>query len=262
MNRLQTAMIWLAVLEVMVCCLSMPLFMARAQEVELIRDLSNEEVFSANLSANGEGVIGPLGSGLSLEQKITIANSYDNTVTSILLDKGENYTPNQICSIGAGDLEDVFGYYAGQSELMDRVSNTQLIESVKNFGIYLEEQSHASNDEVGYADVETVDEVDVDADSVYINGDNEVSMSAMMYVNSSEPDQLFIVWQISYYSFVDDSTIFIIIDDETGKLLSITGSFGGDSEGTNNSLYSSTSETSSMLINYYQLEEQGALEEE
>lgn len=258
MNRLQSAIIWLAVLEIILCCFSMPVFMFRMQEAELSKELEGEAIMSVNLSTRAGTVLGE--TSLSIEQKIDMANSYDNTVTTIPINKGEVYTANQICSIGARELEKITQYYAQSSPLMARLQELELIESLRGCGLFLEGQSNSEGEDTGYADVETVDEVDVDIDSIYINGYNEVSVSSMMYVNSAEPEQTFIVWQISYYNLEDDTTVLLNFDDDSGKLLSITGSisdFGGEG---NYSLYIDMNSNAEMFKEYYQMEDDGLLQ--
>ena len=51
MNKLQTAIVWLAVLEIILCCFLMPVFLFRVQEIELTREVQQEEIVSADLSA-------------------------------------------------------------------------------------------------------------------------------------------------------------------------------------------------------------------
>ena len=261
MNRLQSAILWLAVFEVVLCCFFMPVFLFRMQEIELSREVQEEEILSASLSAYDNPLLSGEGSGLSLEQKVDIANSYDNTVTSIYLEKGENYTANQICSIAAGELEKISAYYQDVSPLLKRFIEMNIFEPIRACGTFLETQSHdEEGEEIGYADVETVDEVDADLDSVYINGDDEVRVDTMMYINSSEPEQAFIVWQINYYNLKEDTTLFLLFDDETGKFLSVTGSLSGFKEEENYSLYEDSRKNAELIKEYYQKEDMGTLE--
>lgn len=261
MNRLQSAIIWLAVLEVILCCFFMPVFFSRVQEIELSREVQQEEILSADLRGYDGNVVASERSGMSVDQKIDIANRYDNTVTSIYLEKGENYTANQICSIAAVELEKIALYYQDVSPLMRRLLDMKIVDPIRACGIFLEEQSHdESEDEIGYADVETVDEVDADMDSVFIEGDHEVRVEAMMYINSSEPGQAFIVWQINYYNLDEDTTLFLLFDDETGKFLSVTGSMSGFQEEENYSLYSESKTNAALIKEYYQKEDAGILE--
>lgn len=261
MNRLQSAIIWLAVLEVILCCFFMPVFFSRVQEIELSREVQQEEIFSANLSAYDSSVVASERSGMSIDQKIDIANRYDNTVTSIYLEKGENYTANQICSIAAGELEKIALYYQDVSPLMQRLLEMNIFDPIRACGIFLEEQSHDdSGDGIGYADVETVDEVDADMDSVFIDGDHEVRIETMMYINSYEPGQAFIVWQIIYYNLNEDTTLFLLFDDETGKFLSVTGSMTGVGEEESYSLYTESKTNAALIKEYYQKEDAGTLE--
>ena len=262
MNRLQTAIVWLAVLEIILCCFLMPVFLFRVQEIELTREVQQEEIESADLGSYMNSFISSDGSGLTLEQKINIANSYDNTVSSIYLEKGENFTANQICSIAAGELEKICVYYEDASPLMERLIEMNIFEPIRGCGMFLESQSHAEmDDSIGYADVETVDEVDVDLDSVYVSGDDEVRVEALMYINSSEPDQAFVVWQINYYNMEEDTTLFLLFDDESGKFLSVTGSMSGldGNEGTH-SLYEDSKKNAQLIMDYYEMEEEGMLE--
>ena len=263
MNKLQTAIVWLAVLEIILCCFLMPVFLFRVQEIELTREVQQEEIVSADLSAYENNFVSNDGSGLSLEQKIDIANSYDNTVSSIYLEKGENFTANQICSIAAGELEKICFYYEDASPLMERLIDMNIFEPIRGCGIFLESQSHDEmDDSIGYADVETVDEVDVDLNSVYVSGDDEVRVEALMYINSSEPDQAFVVWQINYYNLKEDTTLFLLFDDETGKFLSMTGSMSGldGKEGTH-SLYEDSQNNAELIKAFYQKEEAETLED-
>lgn len=261
MNKLQSAILWLAVFEVILCCFFMPVFLFRLQEIELSREVKEEEILSASLSAYDNSLLADGKSGLSMDQKVDIANSYDNTVTSIYLEKGENYTANQICSIAAGELEKICVYYQDVSPLLKRLIEMNIFEPIRACGTFLETQSHGeSEDGIGYADVETVDEVDVDMDSVYVNGDNEVRVETMMYINSSEPEQAFIVWQINYYNLKEDTTLFLLFDDETGKFLSVTGSMSGFNEKENYSLYEDSRKNAALIKEYYQKEDQGILE--
>lgn len=261
MNKLQSAIVWLAVIEVILCCFFMPVFLFRLQEMELSREVQEEKILSANLNSYENQFLSAQGSGLSLEQKVDIANSYDNTVTSIYLEKGENYTANQICSIAAGELEKICAYYQDVSPLLKRFIDMNIFEPIRSCGTFLEAQNiEEINDEVGYADVETVDEVDADMNSVYVNGDDEVRVETMMYINSSEPEQAFIVWQINYYNLKEDTTLFLLFDDETGKFLSVTGSMSGFKEEENYSLYEDSRKNAALIKEYYQKEEEGILE--
>lgn len=257
MNKLQTAIVWLAVLEIILCCFLMPIFLFRVQEIELTREVQGEEIVSVDLNSFENNFVSGDGSGLSLDQKISIANTYDNTVSSIYIEKGENFTANQICSIAAGELEKICDYYKEESPLMARMIDMNISEHVRGCGIFLESQSHEEmDDSIGYADVETVDEVDVDLDSAYVNGDDEVRVEALMYINSSEPDQAFVVWQINYYNLQEDTTLFLLFDDETGKFLSVTGSMShlDGKEGTH-SLYEDSQANAELINNFYDKEE-------
>ena len=261
MNKLQTAIVWLAVLEVILFCFFMPVFLFRMQEIELSRTVQQEEVLSADINAYDYSFVSTDGSGLSLEQKVDIANSYDNTVNSIYLEKGENYTANQICSIAAGELEKICIYYRDVSPLMERLYEMDIFTPIRECGIFLDAQSHAEmDDSIGYADVETVDEVDVDLDSVFISGDDEIRVKAMMYINGSEPEQAFVVWQINYYNMQADTTLFLLFDDETGKFLSVTGSMSDFKEEENYSLYEESRNNAALIKEYYQKEDAGMLE--
>lgn len=261
MNKLQAAIVWLAVIEVIIGCILMPVFLFRAQELELSRKVREQQIQSTDLTAyQASNFFSADQSGLSIEQKIDIANRYDNTVSSIYLEKGEKYTANQICSIGAGELQKIATYYKDVSPLMQRLLDMNVFEPIQACGIFLEEQSHEESGSIGYADVETVDEVDVDMNSLYISGDNEVRVEALMYINSSEPDQAFIVWQINYYNLKEDTTLFLLFDDETGKFLSITGSMAGFEDEENHSLYDDSSSNAALIKEYYQKEDAGTLE--
>lgn len=261
MNRLQSVIVWLAVLEVILCCFFMPVFWFRAQEMELSKEVQKEEILSANLNAYNSSLIAAGGSGLTINQKIDMANRYDNTVTSIYLEKGENFTANQICSIAAVELENIFVYYQDISPLLKKFLEMKIFEPIRDCGIYLEQQSHAVPDgDVGYADVETVDEVDVDMQSVYEKDGVEVRVEAMMYINSAEPGQAFVVWQINYYNLEEDTTLFLMFDDETGKFLSVTGSLSGFQEEEGYSLYEESGKNAALIKEYYQKEDAGTLE--
>ena len=260
MNKLQSAIIWLAVLEIIFCCFLMPVFLFRVQDIELSREVQLEEITSANLNVYQNSFVANGGSGLSLNQKIDIANSYDNTVSSIYLEKGENFTANQICSIAAGELEKISVYYQDKSPLMQRLMEMNIFEPIRACGLHLESLSHAEMDDTIYADVETVDEVDVDLDSAYISGDDEIRVEALMYINSSEPDQSFIVWQINYYNLQEDTTLFLLFDDETGKFLSVTGSMASFQEEENYSLYGESRNNATLIKEYYEKEDAGTLE--
>lgn len=260
MNKLQSAIVWLAVLEIIFCCFFMPVFLFRMQDMDLAREVQKEEITSANLNVYENSFVANGGTGLSLDQKVDIANSYDNTVSSIYLEKGENFTANQICSIAAGELEKMCYYYQDVSPLMKRLIEMNIFEPIRACGMHLEALSHAEMDNTIYADVETVDEVDVDLDSVYVNGDDEVRVEALMYINGSEPDQSFIVWQINYYNLKEDTTLFLLFDDETGKFLSVTGSMSGFHEEDNYSLYEDSHNNAALIKEYYQKEEAGTLE--
>ncbi len=261
MNKLQSAIIWLAVFEIILCCFFMPIFLFRLQEIELSKEVRQEEVLSANLNSIDSSILNNNSSGLSLEQKIDIANSYDNTVTSITLERGEKFTANQICSIAAGELEKISSYYADTSLLMERLLEMEIWTPISACGTFLEAQSHEdAEDGIGYADVETVDEVDVNLDSIYVNGNDEVRVDALMYINSSEPNQAFIVWQINYYNLEEDTTLFLLFDDETGKFLSVTGSLSDFQEQDNYSLYSDSRENGDLIKHYYEKEDADTLE--
>lgn len=260
MNKLQNAIIWLAVMEIILICLSMPLFMFRMQEAELTKTLEAQKLTNVSLSTNISTTAREETRALTLDEKIDLANSYNSTITSIPIEKGESYTANQICSIAAGELDKITAYYSDISPVMKQLRDMQISQYVRECGIFLEQQSHEDVEGgIGYADVETVDEVDVDMNSVYLNGDHEVSINAMMYVNSSEPDQVFIVWQLSYYNLKDDTTIFVLFDDETGKFLSVAGSISSFNNEKNYSLYSQISETSNQIKEYYRKEDAGEL---
>lgn len=262
MNKLQSAIVWLAVFEIILCCFIMPAFLFRVQEKELTREVALEEILSVDLSDYESNVVAGEGSGITIDKKIDIANSYDNTVSSIYLEKGENFTANQICSIAAGELEKICLYYERTSPLMERMLDMDIMEPIRACGIFLESQNYDENpDGIGYADVETVDEVDVDLDSVYVDGDDEVRVEALMYINSSEPDQAFVVWQINYYNMEEDTTLFLLFDDETGRFLSVTGSMQGlnGEEGTY-SLFEDSAANAALIKDYYQREDEGLLE--
>lgn len=260
MNKLQSAIVWLAVMEIIFCCFLMPIFLFRVQDIDLSREVQKEEITSANLNVYENSFVANGGTGLSLDQKVDIANSYDNTVSSIYLEKGENFTANQICSIAAGELEKMCMYYQDVSPLMKRLLEMNIFEPIRDCGIHLESLSHAEMDDTIYADVETVDEVDVDLDSAYVKGDDEVRVEALMYINGSEPDQAFIVWQINYYNLKEDTTLFLLFDDETGKFLSVTGSMSNFQEEENYSLYEDSRNNAALIKEYYQKEEAGTLE--
>lgn len=260
MNKLQSAIIWLAVLEIIFCCFLMPVFLFRVQDIELSREVQEEEITSANLNVYENSFVANGGSGLSLDQKVDIANSYDNTVSSIYIEKGENFTANQICSIAAGELEKMCVYYQDVSPLMKRLIEMNIFEPIRECGMHLENLSHEEMDNTIYADVETVDEVDVDLDSAYLNGDHEVRVETLMYINSAEPDQAFIVWQINYYNMKEDTTLFLLFDDETGKFLSVTGSMASFQEEENYSLYEESRNNAALIKEYYQKEDAGTLE--
>ncbi len=259
MNKLQSAIICLAILEIILCCFIMPALLFRVQEKELTRGVQQEEIESVDLRSYENAFVATGVSGLSLEQKVDIANSYDNTVSSIYLEKGENFSANQICSIASGELEKICSYYKKVSPLMKRLLDMKIHEHVQACGIFLENESHDEMaDDIGYADVETVDEVDVDLDSVYVNGDNEVRVEALMYINSSEPDQAFVVWQICYYNPEEDATLFLQFDDETGKFLSVTGSMSGFNE-NETSLYENSKVNGELIKEYYRMEDEKEL---
>lgn len=261
MNKLQAAIVWLAALEIILCCFLMPVFLFRVQEIELTREVQEEEIVSTTLNSFENVFLSGDGSGLNIEQKIGIANTYDNSVSSIYLEKGENFTANQICSIAAGELDKICEYYKDESPLMERMIDMNIADYVRGCGIFLESQSHEEmDDSIGYADVETVDEVDVDLDSAYVNGDDEVRVEALMYINSAEPDQAFIVWQINYYNLKEDTTLFLLFDDETGKFLSVTGSVSrlDGKEGTH-SLYEDSQTNAELIKSFYDFEEMESL---
>ena len=262
MNKLQSAILWLAVLELIIACFFMPVFVTRVQEIELAREVQQEEIMSANLTTYNSSIMTGSKSGMDMDQKIDVANSYDNTVTSIYLERGENnYTANQICSIAAGELQKIAKYYQDVSPLMKRLIEMDIFTPIQECGIFLEQQSHdESQDGIGYADVETVDEVDVDLDSVYVSGDYEVRVETMMYINKTEPGQTFIVWQISYYNTKENTTLFLLFDDETGKFLSVTGSLTGFQEEETHSLYGDSKANAALIKEYYQKEDEGTLE--
>lgn len=263
MNKLQSAIVTLAVLEMMLCCFFMPVFLSRMQERELSKEVNKKEISSTSLLSYDNALAHGLQSGMSLEQKLQIANSYDSTVSSIYLEKGEKYTANQICSIAAGELEKIADYYQDQSDLMKKIVDMNLFEPIRECGIFLEQQNQMENvDGVGYADVETVDEVDTDMNSLYVSNDAEVHVETLMYINSSEPDEAFIVWQINYYNMKEDTTLFILFDDETGKMLSITGSISNFKNEPNYSLYKDSMKNATLFKEYYEKEDAGTLYEE
>lgn len=261
MNRLQFLIIGLAVLEVVLCCLFMPVFLFRAQEMELSKEVQKEEIPSASLEAYNSSLVAAEGSGLTLEEKVDIANRYDSTINSIYLERGENFTANQICSIAAVEIEKIASYYQDVSPLLQKFLEMKIFEPIRDCGIYLEQQGHTvAEGDVGYADVETVDEVDVDMQSVYESDGVEVRVEAMMYINSAEPGQAFVVWQINYYNLEEDTTLFLMFDDETGKFLSVTGSLSDFQKDEGYSLYEESSKNAALIKEYYQKEDAGMLE--
>lgn len=258
-NRLQIVTVILAMAEVLICCLLMPVVMSQIAEYGLSGNLREQEVASANVGDVASDFMNTSRVELSLNQKIEIVNSFDNAITSISLDKGEEFSPNQICSIGAGEMEKIVNYFTREHAVFRHFNIDEILESVRAFGIYLEEQSHEYNsDEVGYADVETVDDVDIKVDSIFMTDTYEINIGAMMYVNASEPEQTFIAWQISYYDIAEDATLFLFVDDETGKLLSFKGTFHVSEEADGEegvfSLYDNLYEITSMLEEYYEME--------
>lgn len=262
MNKLHSAILLLAVLELLICCFFMPVFLFRMQERELSKEVNEEKIISTSLLSYENNLLQGSNSGMSLEKKMQIANSYDNSVSSIYLEKGEKYTANQICSIAAIELEKIASYYQEDSELMKKLLDMNLSEPIRQCGIFLEQQNHTGDSEgIGYADVETVDEVDTDLNSLYINNYDEVHVEALMYINSSEPDEAFIVWQINYYNMKEDTTLFILFDDETGKMLSITGSISDFNNEVNYSLYKDSMKNAALFKEYYEKEDKGTLYE-
>ncbi len=77
MNKLQSAILWLAVLELIIACFFMPVFVTRVQEIELAREVQQEEIMSANLTTYNSSIMTGSKSGMDMDQKIDVANSYD-----------------------------------------------------------------------------------------------------------------------------------------------------------------------------------------
>jgi len=252
MNKTQSAIVALAVVELALLCFFIPQLLFRIQDNSLSSEVNNEEIESATLSFYDNSIYAQE-SALTLEQKIDFANSYDSTITTIYLEKGEKYTANQICSIASGELDDICNSLAGEYPLLKRIQTMDVSNPIRVYGNYLESAATDENDgEVGYADVETVDDYDVDLEPVFEIENVEIRLEPIMYINSKEPDQAFIVWNFSYYNTEDGTTLFMMFDDDTGKLLSITGSLANYNDKPNHSLYSDSKEIVQMIISFYQ----------
>ena len=101
MNKTQTAIVGLAVVELLLVCFFIPQLFFRVQDSELAKEVEKVSVEPANL-ASFNSTIYTNSSPLTLDEKIDFANSYDGTITSIFLEKGEKYSANQICSARSG----------------------------------------------------------------------------------------------------------------------------------------------------------------
>ena len=110
MNKTQSAIVGLAVVELLLVCFFIPQLFFRVQDSELAKEVEKVSVEPANL-ASFNSTIYANSSPLTLDEKIDFANSYDGTITSIFLEKGEKYSANQICSIAAGEIDDICSYY-------------------------------------------------------------------------------------------------------------------------------------------------------
>ena len=90
MNKTQTAIVGLAVIEILLVCFFIPQLFFRVQDSELAKEVEKVSIEPAKLSFY-ENTIYNSSSPLTLDEKIEFANSYDSTITSILLEKGEKY---------------------------------------------------------------------------------------------------------------------------------------------------------------------------
>ena len=247
MNKTQTAIVGLAVVEILLVCFFIPQLFFRVQDSELAKEVETVGVEPASL-ASFDNTIYASSSALTLEEKIDFANSYDGTITSIFLEKGEKYSANQICSIAAGEIDDICSYYE-DDPLFARIKGMELTTPLRDYGVEL--GLKAADDETGYADVDTVDEADVDLGLSYISGPYEVRLEPIMYINSSEPEQAFIAWTVDFYYSEDGTSLFVYFDDETGRIISITGSLANFNEKEMYSLYQDTKNVSGMIQSYY-----------
>ncbi|MBO4376646.1 MAG: hypothetical protein IKY04_06735 [Lachnospiraceae bacterium] len=247
MNKTQTAIVGLAVIEILLVCFFIPQLFFRVQDSELAKEVEKVSIEPAKLSFY-ENTIYNSSSPLTLDEKIEFANSYDSTITSILLEKGEKYSANQICSIAAGELDAICNYYEDDM-LFSRIRGMEINVSLNEYGVTLGLQ--ASDNGTEYADVDTVDETDVDLGLTYVSGSVEIRLEPYMYINSSEPEQAFIVWTVNYYDSEDGTTLFLYFDDETGRLLSVTGSLANYNDKAAYSLYPETKATMTLIKDYY-----------
>ncbi len=247
MNKTQRAIAGLAIIELILLCVFIPQIFFRMQDSDLSKSLEGVTVEPSNLSSFDNSIYNNE-SALTLEEKIDIANSYDSTVTSILLEKGEKYSANQICSISAVELEAFFNYYEDEI-LAQRLKEMEMLDALREYGNFLEQNAVSADS--GYADVDTVDEMEVDLEDSFVTGANEIRLEPYMYINSAEPDKAFIVWTINYYNSEDGTTLFIYFDDETGRLLGITGSVGNFLDKPAYSLYPEIKFVVGLIKNYY-----------
>lgn len=258
MNKTQTAIVGLAVVELLLVCFFIPQLFFRVQDSELAKEVENVSVEPANL-ASFNSTIYTNSSPLTLDEKIDFANSYDGTITSIFLEKGEKYSANQICSIAAGEIDDICSYYE-DDPLFTRIKEMEITTPLRDYGVEL--GLKAADDETGYADVDTVDEIDVDLGPSYISGPYEIRLEPLMYINSSEPEQAFIAWTIDFYYSEDGTSIFIYFDDDTGKIISVTGSLANYNDKEMYSLYQDTKTISGLVRSYYEAVESNSSQNE
>jgi len=247
MNKTQSAIVGLAVIELLLVCFFIPQLFFRVQDSELSKDVEGMTLEPATLSFYDDSIY-TNASSLTIEEKIDFANSYDSTITSIFLEKGEKYSANQICSIAAGELSAICNYYEDEP-LFARIREMDIVTPLNEYGVQL--GLSATDENAGYADVDTVDEFDVDLEPSFTSGTVEIRLEPYMYINSAEPEQAFIVWTVNYYNSEDGTTLFLYFDDETGKILSITGSLANYNDKPAYSLYPDSKITMGMIKGYY-----------
>lgn len=249
MNKGQTAIVGLAIVELILFCFFIPQLLFRMQDSKLSKQVENVTVESTSLFSYDNSIYSTA-SALTLDEKIDLTNSYDSTITLISLEKGEKYSANQICSIAAGEINEICEYFEDDNLLL-KIKELDVITPIREYGNYLELLSIENIPEGEYADVDTIDDADVDLELSFVFDNVEIRLAPQMYINSAEPEQAFIVWTIDYFNLDDSTTIFFYFDDDSGKLLSITGSVANFNNKSSHSLYGDNEKIVKMIKSYY-----------